>query len=732
MRVIISIFVVLILSAGGVEVVKAAGLPSSSAANVDQGSHRLATLFNINHKNKNSVRDTSSYRDALFASISRHKSRHTGLAGALLRSKRKIPPSISRLTARDLPKENSFPSTNKHRVSSSSLWWHSERMSISRKLHSLNSLSNHVPERNMALRDALSRKFANRDPALLATKVSRNPDRNPSALGSSHFDAPLVQARSPLSSGSRAILLRHSSRSSLPTSAREGLTLDPCSSDAECVSPRTCILLDDDNPIVPCSPDDLACLCIAPSLTFCTTTTDCPQGEVCATIEGTSSTFCASGEVVELIPEIEEVDNVAFPSPGPPEVPDPSVNETAPSSGGLTGDTCESDAQCVPDRSCITFSVDSANGSPCSFGDDNCLCIPPEFLPCTSSVECVPGEVCALVDPDLDGICLSEELVEVSGIPEVGPVNSTESTPSPSPPATPSGGLTADDCQVDSDCVPDRTCQGAETDSCPVGGFCFCFPPELQFCSSSVECVPGEVCVALEGIEDTFCVSEEFADSASGVGEVSPGNSTVPDDPLVEPSAAPPAGLTGDQCVDDFDCLEDRSCDISGDCSAGNCICLPLVLTNCTSSVDCVEGEVCVTIVDTDLVVCVSEQAEQNFDEISEVDPEDTGPSDAGFTGDQCTSNVECSGDRSCLVRDGGLPCSDGDSCICVPARIIVCESNSDCVVGEVCATTSTSVSTQGICVSEEVVDDVAELDELVRANFVTSRIEPDRSSVAL
>lgn len=217
---------------------------------------------------------------------------------------------------------------------------------------------------------------------------------------------------------------------------------------------------------------------------------------------------CVSTEQVENEPGLVEVDDVVLPSPTAnetsSEAPKPE-NETDTSLGGFTGDDCQSDTGCVPDRTCLNI-VDG----PCAVSDEFCLCVPPVFVNCTSNADCVPGEVCTSTPEDEGAICISKQWEEEScSFTEVDPVDTM--MPSVSPPAVdpvespPPGGLTGNDCVTGADCLEDRTCQDG-SGSCSATEDCVCIPPKFADCISSADCVEGEVCARIDDA-DPVCIS---------------------------------------------------------------------------------------------------------------------------------------------------------------------------------------------------------------------------------
>lgn len=91
-----------------------------------------------------------------------------------------------------------------------------------------------------------------------------------------------------------------------------GLTLDSCSSDADCRSPRVCS--DFDNFLLDCSALSSSCVCISQNSTFCSISSDCPLNERCYSLFGLptciSCSFNSTGPTITN-PDIIAIDDGA-------------------------------------------------------------------------------------------------------------------------------------------------------------------------------------------------------------------------------------------------------------------------------------------------------------------------------------------------------------------------------------------------------------------------------------
>lgn len=127
-----------------------------------------------------------------------------------------------------------------------------------------------------------------------------------------------------------------------------GLTLEDCSSDADCKSPRTCTSRG---------------ICVPETFQSCTSSTDCVDGETC---------FHSDSAGLGLVCISEAV------------IPPPDEGT------GLTGDPCQESTSCAGSRVCSNLeTLQTCNGE----GDCRCR---PRRLPkqCEDDSECVTGEGC--------------------------------------------------------------------------------------------------------------------------------------------------------------------------------------------------------------------------------------------------------------------------------------------------------------------------------------------------
>lgn len=185
----------------------------------------------------------------------------------------------------------------------------------------------------------------------------------------------------------------------LPTYIRApGQTLEPCQQSLDCISPLVCL---DTTFRSPCTPST-QCVCSppnSPALQPCSTTADCPRGELCAAGLPAVSFSCVSDRVVAFDPRLREVDAQAHLALAPEQ--------------GLTLEQCRSDRQCRHSRKCLIAGLDRPES--CAQESIICVCIALDGLEdCASSAKCVRGEVCTRgVLPGRD-VCASKLIVDVN------------------------------------------------------------------------------------------------------------------------------------------------------------------------------------------------------------------------------------------------------------------------------------------------------------------------------
>ena len=197
----------------------------------------------------------------------------------------------------------------------------------------------------------------------------------------------------------------------------DALSFEPCLAESQdnCQFPRIC------RPVA--DPDSVCthgqCFCLPNSPRECSSHSHCVENEVCAEIKG-FGTLCAAESFVSDNPDAQKL-------PGDSTTPPPF-----PSTEGLTFDPCEEDSCAIP-RFCRSAPKPEL---PCR-ADNTCQCLPNRMIFCSSSDECVIGEVCASV-PDVGTVCASESFVRhiSSSADSSHDLEIVEVSPQPTPPVS--------------------------------------------------------------------------------------------------------------------------------------------------------------------------------------------------------------------------------------------------------------------------------------------------------
>lgn len=234
---------------------------------------------------------------------------------------------------------------------------------------------------------------------------------------------------------------------------------------------------------------------------------------------------------------------------------------------------------------------------------------------------------------------------------------------------TPSGGgMTYDSCRSSVDCKGDRSCRDydylSDDDICTGEAECRCLPKSFRDCSKTADCETGEVCP--RSAISRFCKSESYADDYD-----------------LAPSRE---GLTMSDCSKSRDCEPPRLCtrkvnNIVKDCAGRHdCRCRSPRMQNCTAHHQCPFGEVCATVKDKGVSLCLSEKFVYNSSELI--------PLPRKLTFDPCVTGKDCEKPRKCMVfnSDNDLKfCRSRSGCFCVPDRLKKCRQHQNCMSGEVC-----------------------------------------------
>lgn len=380
---------------------------------------------------------------------------------------------------------------------------------------------------------------------------------------------------------------------------------------------------------------------------------------------------------------------------------------------GVEQEFCRTKDDCAKGRSCNTSLA--LGGRSCNSEDSSCRCTSPSFVNCSSSSDCSFGERCFVVKSRyVDGqFCLTCRWQLFGDFYHI------DSNPS-SCEGVWLGGYTGDSCFINyRNCATGRTCsefleEGSVSQCSYTTQPCYCWPSNLAVCSSSSQCEDGERCAKTsEGV--MACFSCGRVESDDTLQPVDMNGSCITPTPSVDPNrknetvSKPPiypfGGVSLEHCRTKENCADNRECISIGSTSdytlcndtLTNCHCRHSIRLECSSSVDCPQGERCFRMEDTDPSYagqfCWSCRAELSDGE-SFVD---TNPATCegvwlgGYTGDICSSAYpSCRPGRECseVLEDGSMDLCIfmTTACFCWPKDLQKCTSSSDCEHGEQCA----------------------------------------------
>lgn len=277
-----------------------------------------------------------------------------------------------------------------------------------------------------------------------------------------------------------ALLLFTHPLPSLSASSRQGLTLDVCEKDSDCIGLRNCTKIDSDAIEQPCASFSTSFGCTCDMERPCRNRLNCSKGEICAELSD---------------PFFGKFDPVCISAVAALDLP-----EWSPFNPGLTMDSCRANKDCVGSRVCRLDEGDRKTR--CQPSDKKCVCVPrkPNFCPTLGISEgCELGERCGGVtgDGNVTPTCVSESALQ-----------------SRKDVFTLGGRLGFEACERKTDCAAGRECvlgQDEGLDFCKGREGCVC-RSEREQCSKNGkitrDCLVGEVCVEVKGENATHCASQ--------------------------------------------------------------------------------------------------------------------------------------------------------------------------------------------------------------------------------
>lgn len=375
-----------------------------------------------------------------------------------------------------------------------------------------------------------------------------------------------------------------------------GLTFDACDENNPCQGDRACI---DAQSSFLCN-IGAECNCFPLRIIPCTTASDCPIGERCAS-RPPDEPFCLSATVIDSDPTYVEPSSSSVPS-GPPLVLPPSPSAPSTPVGTTPPVIANPPVDTVPPADPVPIVSDAPVQTP------------------VLGVSGSPSPVFSPLPPMPPALSPSPS----NSIPVVDPVS-----PSPSPNVSLSAvsGLAGDACVTDEDCLTHRSCRNPDTlSSCMGADNCRCLGSTK--CSCNDDCFDGEVCSGAPG--KGLCFSPTYIDSL-------PWANTLPClSPRPKPSPADVniTGLNGEECERNDQCFGERSCVAGGGtgcagagvlcqspevgCTLSSSLCYCFEERVCRCDEDCQDTEIC-TEVTRGRLICASRKVVEAFADLSQV-----------------------------------------------------------------------------------------------------------------
>lgn len=365
---------------------------------------------------------------------------------------------------------------------------------------------------------------------------------------------------------------------------------------------------------------------------------------------------------------------------------------------------CTETSDCRPGLTC--FFPGEFGLKPCLFSKPNnpcrCLTIAPRECSAKNNF-CPPAEGCGTHKTFGSQFCVACNLLFdptsnyafIKGLPACEATPSPLATPSQSP-GPPRRAL--DLCSAMSDvCDQGLDCLSYDGALCGDSGPpCICYPGKGEpgaNCTKATDCShPLETCLFYTSENSTSCGScTRLKTDAFYVLAESDDATCDGVEPRNPPQYIPSSGLALDGCFSDRDCREPRKCSAGGEaCNelAIFCECLGVDwnLVPCNKSSDCLQGELCGTILGIPPQICIS--LSKYYEAPRQYVVQGRLPARGNLTTyDVCVDDHQCGEGLYCthLSEEGLGGCLGRRGCACVPPLPVQCESEDDCRTGESC-----------------------------------------------
>lgn len=380
-----------------------------------------------------------------------------------------------------------------------------------------------------------------------------------------------------------------------------------------------------------CESKDTKCICTPYPHTPCSDSSPCPQGTACIDDARNATRYCAGCVAIAQRAEYLPVDErgVRCKERMNSVKPLTSVYPIAPN--GFTLDVCYTDAMCAGDRICVEGrKLETLMRCPLNATTNYCMCYPPgKSVPCSSSEECEPGELCATTPGLSFTLCYSSNLL-LYGTGPAGAKIRGSTIPATSPGdieehGSDGGvkGLTGAWCKYDWHCAEPRRCRHVTENTfgaCAGRRTCICEPLVPTRCTQSEDCDAGEACAKIVDtrIEPTCrnvtaVISDplyEFVESGTATAPSEPAETAdeVTEDAEAEAEASPlptsGSRLSGEPCGQGADCdsgICRHAAERAGECAGRKgCRCVAALdpAAGCVENSECEPGELCAVVID--------------------------------------------------------------------------------------------------------------------------------------